>query len=87
VAEWHKGKSTIALGGDKDKWVIMTIFRNLLLELENLGKHGLGERDFLVQTLQQVYSEQNICPQDTELRKEVVSSYKEALSRGRNEFL
>lgn len=51
MVEWHKGKSTMALGGNKDKWVIMTIFRNLLLELENLGKHGLGERCFLVQIL------------------------------------
>jgi hypothetical protein len=42
VLEWQKGKSSLALGGSRDKWVILTIFKNLLLELENLGKHSPG---------------------------------------------
>lgn len=37
VLERHRNKSNLALGGEKDVWVILTIFRNLLAELENLG--------------------------------------------------
>ena len=40
VAARHKEEnlSSLALGGTKDKWIIMTIFRNLLAELANLGE-------------------------------------------------